>query len=77
MFPPTFDTTTEEHLAWDEFGYGDILATMDATPQQAEEVGASQLVQRPPVWTQLSQLTSAAGGATPGGGATPDAAGSS
>jgi hypothetical protein len=77
MFQPTFDTTTEEHLGWDEFGYGDILATMDAAPQQAEEVGGSQLIQRPPVWTQLSQLTPAGGGATPAGRATPDAAGSS
>jgi hypothetical protein len=64
MFHPTFDTTTEEHLGWDEFGYGDILATMDA-PQQAEEVGASQLTPPPPVWTQPSQLTPAAGGAIP------------
>jgi hypothetical protein len=49
---------------------------MDGTPQQAEEVGTSQLTQPPPVLTQRSQL--AADGATPaGGGATPDAAGSS
>jgi hypothetical protein len=40
MFQPTFDTTTEEHLGCDEFGYDGILVTMDA-PQQAEEVGAS------------------------------------
>jgi hypothetical protein len=84
MFQPTFDTPTEEHLGWDEFGYGDILATMDAAPQQAEEVGVSQLTQPPPVLTQPSQLTLAVGGATPAGGgatlaggATPDAAGSS
>jgi hypothetical protein len=84
MFQPTFDTITEDQLGWDEFGYGDILATMDAAPQQAEEVGASQLTQPPPVLTQPSQLTPAAGGATPAGGgatpadgATPDAAGSS
>jgi hypothetical protein len=78
MFQPTFDTTTEEHLGWDEFGYGDILATMDAAPQQAEEVGASQLTQPPLVLTLPSQLSPAACGATPtGGGATPDAAGSS
>jgi hypothetical protein len=64
MFQPTFVTTTEEHLGLDVFGYKDILATMDA-PQQAEEVGASQLTQPPPVWTQPSQLTPAAGGATP------------
>jgi hypothetical protein len=57
---------------------------MDA-PQQAEEVGASQLTQPPPVWTQPSHMTPmaaggatmAAAGATPAGGATPDAAGSS
>jgi hypothetical protein len=71
MFQPTFDTTTEEHLGWDEFGYSDILVTMDAAPQQANEVGASQLTQPPPVWTQSSQLTPAAGGATTAGGATP------
>jgi hypothetical protein len=77
MVQPTFDTSVEEQLAWDEFGYDDILTTMDATPQQAEEVGASQLTQPPPVLTQPSQLTPAAGGATSAGGATPDAAGSS
>jgi hypothetical protein len=56
---------------------------MDA-PQQAEEVGASQLTQPPQVWTQPSQLTLAAGGVTQAGGgatsagkATSDAAGSS
>jgi hypothetical protein len=70
MFQPTFDTTTKEHLGWDEFGYGDILATMDA-PQQSEEVGTSQLTQPPSVCTQSSQLTSAAGGATTANGATP------
>jgi hypothetical protein len=42
---------------------------MDA-PQQAEEVGASQLTQPPPVWTQPSQLTPAAGRATTAGGET-------
>jgi hypothetical protein len=77
MFQPTFDTSTEDQLGWDEFKYGDILATMDASPQQAEEVGASQLTQPPPLLTQPSQLTPAAGGVTPAGGATPDAAGSS
>jgi hypothetical protein len=90
MFQPTFDTTTEDQLGWDEFGYVDILATMDAAPQQADEVGASQLTQPPPILTQPSQLTPAAGGATPAGGgatqadgatpagrATPDVAGSS
>jgi hypothetical protein len=75
MFQPTFDTTTEEHLGWDEFGYGDILATMDAAPQQAEEVGVSQLTHPPPVLTQPSQLTPAAGGATTAGGETPAAGG--
>jgi hypothetical protein len=57
---------------------------MDGAPQQAEEVGASQLTQPLPVLTQPSQLTPAAGGATPAGsgatpvgGATPDVAGSS
>jgi hypothetical protein len=33
MFQPTFNTTTEDQLGWDEFGYGDILATMDSAPQ--------------------------------------------
>jgi hypothetical protein len=76
MFQPsTFDKAAEDQLAWDEFGYNDILATMDGAPQQAEEVGTSQLTQPPPVLTQPSQL--AAGGATPAGRATPDAAGSS
>jgi hypothetical protein len=56
--------------------------TMDGAPQQAEEVGASQLTQPPPVLTPPSQLAAGeattASGATPaGGGATPDAAGSS
>jgi hypothetical protein len=55
---------------------------MDGAPQQAEEVGASQLTQPPPVLTPPSQLAAGeattASGATPaGGGATPDAAGSS
>jgi hypothetical protein len=72
MFQPTFDKFAEDQLGWDEFGYGDFLATMDAAPQQAKEVGASQLTQPPPVLTQPSQLTPAAGGATTaGGGATP------
>jgi hypothetical protein len=86
MFQPTFDTSAEDQLAWDEFGF---LATMDGAPQQAEEVGASQLTQPPLVLTQPSHLAAdgvtTAGGATPagggaspaGGGATPDAAGSS
>jgi hypothetical protein len=46
MFQPGFDATTEDQLGWDEFGYDDILATMDAL-QQAEEVGSSQLTQAP------------------------------
>jgi hypothetical protein len=65
MFQPTLDTSTEDQLAWDEYGYGDFLATMDGAPQQADEVGASQLTQPPPVLTQPSHL--AAGGATPAG----------
>jgi hypothetical protein len=60
-------------------GLGDILATLDA-PQQAEEVGPSQLTQAP-VGTQLTQplggATPAVGGATPAGGATQDIACSS
>jgi hypothetical protein len=43
MFQPTFDTSTEDQLGCDEFGYGDILVTMDGAPQQAKEVGASKL----------------------------------
>jgi hypothetical protein len=54
----------------DEFGYDAILATMDGAPQQADELGTSQLTQSPPVLTLPSQL--AAGGVTPAGGrATP------
>jgi hypothetical protein len=63
MFQPTFDTSAEDQLAWDEFGYNDFLATMDGAPQQADEVGVSQLTQPPLVLTQPSQL--AASGATP------------
>jgi hypothetical protein len=79
MIQPTFDTTTEEHLGWDQMEFNEVLASLDA-PQQAEEVGPSQLTHAP-VWTQPTQ--SAAGGGTPAGGATPvgggtsDAAGSS
>jgi hypothetical protein len=51
MFQPTFDTTTEEHMGWDQMEFRDVLATPDS-PQQAEEVGASQFAQAPPVWTQ-------------------------
>jgi hypothetical protein len=55
---------------------------MDGAPLQAEELGASQLTQPPPVLTQPSQFASggatpAGGGATPAGRETPDAAGSS
>jgi hypothetical protein len=53
--------------------------SLDA-PQQAEEVGPSQLTHAP-VWTQPTQPAAGggtpAGGATPAGGGTPDAAGSS
>jgi hypothetical protein len=87
MFQPTFDTTTEEHLGWNQMEFCDVLATLDS-PQQAEEVGVSQFTQAPPVWTQQTQpqggATLGGGGATPvdsgatsAGGATSDAAGSS
>jgi hypothetical protein len=67
--PSIFDTAAEDQLAWDEFGYNAILATMDGAPQQADELAASQLTQPPPVLTQPSQF--AAGGATTAGGASP------
>jgi hypothetical protein len=55
MFQPsTFDTDAEDQLAWDEFRYNDIHVTMDSTPQQADEVGVSQLTQPPLVLTQSS-----------------------
>jgi hypothetical protein len=75
--PSTFDTPAQDRLACDEFGYDAILATMDGGPLQANELGASQLTQPPPVLTQSSQFatgraTTAGGGATPAGdGATP------
>jgi hypothetical protein len=80
--PSTFDTGGEDQLAWDEIRYDDILATMEGAPQQADELGASQLTQPPLVLTQPSQLAAdratTVGGATPAaGGATPDVAGSS
>jgi hypothetical protein len=79
MIQPTFDTTTEEHLGWDQMEFNEVLASLDA-PQQAEEVGPSQLTQAP-VWTQPTQPAAGggtpAGGATPAGGGTSDAAGSS
>jgi hypothetical protein len=46
MFQPTFDTTTEEQLVWDQMEFGDVLATLDAS-QQPEEVGPSQLTHAP------------------------------
>jgi hypothetical protein len=56
-----------------------VLATLDA-PQQAEEVGPSQLTHAL-VWTQPTQPAAGggtpAGGATPASGGSPDAAGSS
>jgi hypothetical protein len=67
--PSTFDTATEDQLAWDEFGYDAILATMDGALQQVDELATSQLTLPPPVLTQLSQF--AAGKATTVGGATP------
>jgi hypothetical protein len=54
-----------------------VAFAMLDSPQQAEEVGASQLTRPPPVWTQPPQSTPGAGRATPAGGATPDVAGSS
>jgi hypothetical protein len=67
--PSIFDTAGEDQLAWDEIQYNENLATMEAAPQQADELVASQLTQPPPILTQLSQL--AADGATTGGGASP------
>jgi hypothetical protein len=48
---------------------------MDGTPQQADELAASQMTQPPPILTQPSQL--ATGGATTGAGATPTGVGAS
>jgi hypothetical protein len=73
--PSTFDMTAGDQLAWDEFGYDAILATMDGAPQQANELATSQLTQPPPVLTQPSQF--AAGGATTAGGASPAGGGAS
>jgi hypothetical protein len=74
--PSTFNTTAEDQLTWDEIRYDDILATMEGAPQQADELGASQLTQPSSVLTQPSQLAAGgaptAGGATTGGGATPE-----
>jgi hypothetical protein len=66
--PAAFDTGAEDQLAWNDIRVDDILATMEGTPQQADELAASQLTQPPPVLTRPSQL--AIGGATTGGGAT-------
>jgi hypothetical protein len=38
--PGGFNTGTEDQLAWDEFRVDDVLATMEATPQQADELAA-------------------------------------
>jgi hypothetical protein len=65
--PSALDTGAQDHLAWDDFGYDAILATMDGALQQADELAASQLTHPPPVLTQSSQF--AAGGATRAGGA--------
>jgi hypothetical protein len=73
--PGGFDTGTEDQLAWDEFRVDDVLATMEGTPQQADELTVSQFTQPPPVLTRPSQLGT--GGATTGGGATPAGVGTS
>jgi hypothetical protein len=73
--PSGFDTGTEDQLAWDEFRVDDVLATMEATLQQADELVVSQFTQPPPVLTQPSQLGT--GGATTSGGATPTGVGAS
>jgi hypothetical protein len=93
MFQPTFDTTTEEQLGWDQTEFSDVLATLDAPPAAAGRGGGLSQLTQAPVWTQLTQpaagrgtpaggMTPAgrgtpAGGMTPAGGGTPDAAGSS
>jgi hypothetical protein len=41
--PSAFDTSAQDQLAWDEFGYDVILATTEGAPQQADELAASQL----------------------------------
>jgi hypothetical protein len=48
IFRPIFDTAIEEHLGWDQMEFCDVLVTLDS-PQQAEEVGASQFTPTPPV----------------------------
>jgi hypothetical protein len=70
--PSALDTGAQDHLAWDDFGYDAILATMDGALQQADELAASQLTHPPPVLTQSSQFAAggaslAAGEATPAG----------
>jgi hypothetical protein len=56
--------------------FRDVLVNLDS-PQQGEEVGASQFTQAPPVWTHPTQpqggATPAADGATRADGATPAA----
>jgi hypothetical protein len=56
MFQPNFDTTTEKHLGWDQMEFCDVLATLDS-PQQAEEVGASQFTQAPLVLDSANTAT--------------------
>jgi hypothetical protein len=73
--PGGFDTGTDDQLAWDEFRVDDVLTTMEGTPQQADELAASQFTQPPPVLTQSSQLGT--DGATTGVGATPAGVGAS
>jgi hypothetical protein len=73
--PGGFDTGTEDQLAWDEFRVDDVLATIEGTLQQADELAASQFTQPPLVLTQPSQLGT--GGANTGGGATPTGVGAS
>jgi hypothetical protein len=46
--------SAEDQLAWDEIRVDDILATMEGTPQQADELAASQFTQPPSVLTQPS-----------------------
>jgi hypothetical protein len=49
-----FDTGADDQRAWDEIWVDGILATMEGTSQQADELAASQLTQPPPVLTQPS-----------------------
>jgi hypothetical protein len=52
--PGGFDTDTDDQLAWVEFRVVDILATMEATSQQVDELAASQFTQPPSILTQPS-----------------------